>query len=193
MSRKGWLHWEWIGGGDPMTSFTSDSGPAFELTPFTERVSVLRTRLFLWVWWASNTYPQPGPSQGMYPLKAKIQYNKAESGDFPPPDGWPTDPGTDQPDWRQPVIYSTLHLAAQTYRPADHTAVLPQVFYGWAQLLPPETDSAAQRRLDGTFVITPWLAISGGTADWGDSYPGGATPIPFNFAARLSTLMEVDG
>jgi hypothetical protein len=193
LSHKAWFHWEYVGGGDPMTSFTDDAGPAL-IAPFTtNRVSVLRTRLSIWAWWADNNLVRPGPDQALYPLKAKIQFNEAETGSFPPPVGWPADPDPFGDDWRQPTVYSTLTLGPQTYRPADHTDMLPQVFYGWAQLLPHDGDSAAQRRISGTYVITPWLAISQGTSDWGDSYPGTFDPIPFNFCGRLSVLYEYDG
>lgn len=193
MSHKAWFHWDYISGLDPLTSFSDDHAPFIPASPSSERVTVLRTRLSIWAWWASNGFPQPGPAQTCNNLKAKIQFNKAETGDFPAPAGWPADPGYNDEAWKQPTVYDTLQLAAQTYRPPDPVAMTPQVFYGWAQLPNAAGDSAAQRRLEGTYIITPWLAISQGTTDWGDSYPGGTDPIEFYFNARLSVLYEYDG
>ncbi len=193
MSHRDWFHWQWESGIDALSSFSDDHGATWLAGSFTERVTVLRTRLALWAWWASNDYPQPGPAQVRFPLRAKIQYGDPGGGDFPPPPSWPADPGIGEDEKWFPTVYSTLELRAQTYRPPDPVAGTPQVFYGWAEIPAAAGDSAAQRRFNGTNRLAAWLAVAQGTTDWGDSYGGADFFTPFYFNASLSVLYEYDG
>lgn len=190
--QRDWHRWNVNGGGDPMEEYHDDMGFTISTSPhLSDHVTVLRTRLQLWAWWANNDVMWPGPNQTLYPLKAKIQYNFAETGSFPAPSGWPADPGVDEVSRHQPTVYGALTLGPMFYRPPDPVAVVPQLYYGSAYMDQLSGDSAGQRRFDDTYVITAWLAISQGNTDWGNP-PSFIEPILFNFAATYSVLIEYD-
>jgi hypothetical protein len=185
-----WQRKSLYSGLDAVTDYHDDTGLAFGTPPSASpHVTVLRTRLQVWAWWASNAVPYPGPAQAAQPLMAKVQYAWAETGSYPAPAGWPADPGVDGPEYAQPTVYSALELRAQTYRPADPAAMTPQVFYGWSELGVLQGDSQARRRFDDTYVISAWVAIAQQLYDWGTA-GGGFTPIPFYFRYVLNTLLE---
>lgn len=190
MPRRTWHRSQWSSGIDALTEFHDDQGKTFNTgslgSPY---ATVLRTRLQVWAWWNSNTYPLPGPAQSGYPLKCKIQYGVAGSGSNPPPTSWPADPSDISGEAIQPVIYSALTLGAQIFQPSNFgTPDLP-VWTGWANLDALNGDSKGQRRFDGTYILVAWLAISQAGDGWDTSFPE-ATIIPFYFRAMIQTLIE---
>lgn len=164
-------------GGEPSTEITGGFYPVHTDTLFDpgDGLLIVRTRLHVWAWWASNDFPQPGPAQAMVPLVAKVQYEPTTGTDPNPPAGWPADPSTEEAGPR-PVIWDALLPSATTYRPADAAAGTPQVFYQTATLLADRADSKAQRSFAGFTAAQAWVAI-GQANRWDDT--GSLHPIEF--------------
>lgn len=186
-----WIHRDYSLGGPPVTEWWDTTGLSVSPGHFRpgQRLTVLRTRLQVWAWWASNVAPLPAPQQTAPILKAKVQYWDAETGNYPPPTNWPDDLG-DSPEFTvlgRPTIRSALKLLPSTWRAPNGTE--PQVFYGGAVLDGIEGESEGKRKSNGE-LMTVWLALAqGDNGNW--SYvPNWATGIPFNFRAVLSCLME---
>jgi hypothetical protein len=158
-------------------------------TPLSDdpHVTVLRTRLAVWAWGASNFGPQPGLGVTTYPISAKVQYAYASTGSFPPPTNWPDDPAGAS-EQEEPVLVDALTPTAGTFKPSTGEAGSNDLWSVTYSLTAPGGDSKGQRRFDGTNLISSWVGI-GQSPDWVGTC-GGCSGLEFQSCFLLQTLVE---